>query len=131
MPIDYNRYPPNWKSEIVPAILDRANNCCEVCGLENRASVVSVALKIKDKKSGRYKIKRVWVQGESDIKRMTPLAYSGKVKVVTVVLTVAHLDHDEENHDVTNDRLQAMCQYCHLNYDASEKMRRIMAKGEQ
>ena len=35
MPIDYLKYPPNWKTEIRPAILDRANNCCEVCGVPN------------------------------------------------------------------------------------------------
>ena len=35
------------------------------------------------------------------------------------------------DHDVADDRLAAMCQWCHLNYDASEKMRRIMARGEQ
>ena len=33
-----------------------------------------------------------------------------------VVLTVAHLDHDETNHDRTN--LRALCQKCHLTYDA-------------
>lgn len=24
MPIDYSKYPPNWKTEIVPAVLERA-----------------------------------------------------------------------------------------------------------
>ncbi len=31
------RYPKNWKSEIRPAILARANNRCEFCGIENYA----------------------------------------------------------------------------------------------
>jgi hypothetical protein len=35
MPIDYSKYPPNWKSEIRPRILERACNCCEVCGSKN------------------------------------------------------------------------------------------------
>lgn len=35
----------------------------------------------------------------------------------TVVLTVAHLDHCPENCDPTN--LRAMCQACHLSYDAA------------
>ena len=47
----------------------------------------------------------------------------------TVVLTVAHLDHQPENCDEGN--LKAMCQRCHLAYDAdhhaqtryAEKMR--------
>jgi len=29
MPIDYSKYPPNWLTEIRPAILERANNRCE------------------------------------------------------------------------------------------------------
>ena len=29
MPINYNHYPPNWLTEIRPAILRRAGNCCE------------------------------------------------------------------------------------------------------
>lgn len=37
MPIDYKNYPDNWKSEIRPAILARAENRCECCGVENYA----------------------------------------------------------------------------------------------
>ncbi len=33
-----------------------------------------------------------------------------------MVLTVAHLDHTPEN--VADDNLRAMCQRCHLRYDA-------------
>jgi hypothetical protein len=33
-----------------------------------------------------------------------------------VVLTIAHLDHDETGDDPA--RLRAMCQRCHLTYDA-------------
>ena len=35
MPCDYKNYPENWFSEIRPAILERANNCCEFCSAEN------------------------------------------------------------------------------------------------
>ena len=35
----------------------------------------------------------------------------------TVVLTTAHLDHDSDNHEVTDDRLAYLCQACHLGYD--------------
>lgn len=34
-----------------------------------------------------------------------------------VVLTIAHLDRDPDNHMVKDDRLQALCQACHLAYD--------------
>lgn len=35
MPIDYKKYPANWKTEIRPRILERAQNRCELCGVEN------------------------------------------------------------------------------------------------
>ena len=35
-----------------------------------------------------------------------------------VVLTTAHLDHDPKNCDESN--LVALCQWCHLRYDAPE-----------
>jgi len=131
MPIDYSKYPPNWKTEIVPRILERANNCCENCAVDNGAVLTSLAFKILDTRSGRYKMKRFWLLGAGDIIRMKPFALAGETKEIKVVLTIAHLDHDEENHEVTDERLRAWCQYCHLNYDAEEKSRRIIAKSEQ
>ena len=128
MPIDYSKYPPNWKSEIVPRIIERAGNCCERCGIANGAEATSIALRVQE--SGRYKVKRFWLTQEGDVIRMQPFALPNETKKVTVVLTVAHLDHDETNHDVCDDRLRAWCQYCHLNYDASEKYRRACAKEE-
>ena len=128
MPIDYSKYPPNWKTEIVPRILHRADNCCEFCGVENGKELTSVPLRIKS--DGRYKIKRLWITDPSDVYRLKlHNTRAGESKIVKVVLTVAHLDHDEENHDVKDDRLKALCQPCHLNYDASEKQRRINAKA--
>ena len=125
MPIDYKRYPKNWKSEIVPFILKRDKNRCKFCGLENGEIVKS--LKIWTKKDGRYKLKTFWFRDESDFIRAK--AIGRDEKDVKVVLTVAHLDHDEENHNVSMDRLAALCQYCHLNYDAKEKYRRMSEHG--
>ena len=34
-PENKSRYPKNWKTEIRPMILKRANNRCEFCGVEN------------------------------------------------------------------------------------------------
>ena len=48
-----------------------------------------------------------------------------------IVLTIAHLDHDEENWNVSDDRLRAWCQVCHLKYDISEKKRRREEKTGQ
>lgn len=38
-----------------------------------------------------------------------------------VVLTIAHLDHDPENFDVSDDRLMAMCQLHHNRYDRAHR----------
>ena len=119
MPIDYSKY---------PYILDRSGNCCEFCGVANKAGLFSVALQVKVA-GGKYKKKRIWVSDQSDYKRLQSIGPFTDMKMVTVVLTVAHLDHDEENHDVSMDRLAALCQWCHLNYDAKEKFRRACSKG--
>ena len=125
MPIDYTKYPANWKSEIVPRILKRANNRCEVCGLNNGEMVK--AGKIYTRQNGRYQYRSIWITSISDWVRINSILISHKT--ITVVLTIAHLDHDETNLNVADDRLRAMCQHCHLNYDAKEKMRRIMSKN--
>ena len=128
MPIDYSKYPPNWKKEIVPRIIERAGNCCEECGVENKKELWSIGLWVKE--GTRYKLRKIWVESGCDMYRLRKLS-GQKPKLITVVLTIAHLDHDEENHDVKDDRLKAMCQWCHLNYDAKEKIRRINAKSPQ
>lgn len=75
-PENKNRYPKDWK-QIRLRVLERANNCCEFCGVPN---------------------------------------YSIKENGTKVVLTIAHLDHTPENCDLSN--LRALCQKCHLTYDA-------------
>lgn len=123
MPIDYSKYPPDWKSRIVPSILERSNNQCEICGLENRSYVYGVKLWIKDK--GRYKLRSIWFRDERDALRESN---GMAIRKIRVVLTIAHLDHDETNHSVELERLKALCQCCHLRYDALEKYRRITSK---
>lgn len=120
MPIDYSKYPPNWKKEIVPAVRERSGGRCEFCGIPNKATMYSVKFKLQDS-DGRYKYKRIWFSNLNDAIRADMF---NDVKHVKVVLTVAHLDHDEENHDVELDRLKDACQVCHLNYDAKEKYQR-------
>lgn len=126
MPIDYSKYPPNWKTEIVPAIRKRSGGKCECCGLENKQLVFSSQYQLKDE-NGRYKWKSIWFRNEEDAKREASIK---GYKPVKVVLTVAHLDHDEENWSVELERLKDMCQVCHLRYDAKEKFRRITEKAK-
>lgn len=125
MPIDYSKYPPNWKTEIVPAIRERSGNRCEKCGLENGQIVYRVKAWVKV--VAKYQFKSIWFSNENDARReRDALTSSEPVKSVRVVLTVAHLNHDEENHSVELDDLMHMCQVCHLRYDAKEKYRRSL-----
>lgn len=43
--------------------------------------------------------------------------YSIKKNGTKVILTIAHLDHDHRNTEIKDNRLKALCQSCHLNYD--------------
>lgn len=119
MPIDYKKYPPDWE-QTRQRILMRANDSCEFCGLENGQTVWSVPFRIKE--DGKYKARKIWFSNSEDAHREA----RGKVEVkaVKVVLTVAHLDHDEDNWEVEDERLYASCQACHLRYDITEKQRR-------
>ena len=125
MPIDYKRYPPNWKTEIVPRILKRANNKCELCGLKNYSTVYAVKYYMRH--DGKYSYRIIWYRDKQDAIRE---CLGGKINARRVVLTVAHLDHDEINHEVSDDRLKALCQVCHIRYDAKEKYKRLVLRGE-
>lgn len=102
--MDKKEYPPNWDTEIRPAVLKRANNCCENCGVKNHAKIY---------RYGKGLHEFVYYPDSLNGK---PVDYTA-VKLTTVVLTIAHLDHDKHNHEVTLDRLRAWCQKCHLWYD--------------
>jgi hypothetical protein len=132
MPIDYKKYPPTWKSEIVPRILKRAGNKCEACGLENGQTVYSVPLKIATlDRNGKtkYVTRRIWFSHVGDALRE---AHNFKsIKNVKVVLTIAHLDHDAENDNVSDDRLKALCQACHLRLDAVPKWQKQIKEREE
>jgi hypothetical protein len=100
-PCNYQDYPQNWKTEIRPAILKRANNCCEECGIRN----YSVGYRSVDQKFVEC---QEWLYNES---KFTPDGH----KVIKIILTIAHLDHDTTNNDPSN--LKALCQLHHLKHD--------------
>jgi hypothetical protein len=117
--IDYKDYPSTWKTEIVPRIRARAGEVldesgkvvveakCEWCGVPNH------------QKGARDRFGE-W-HTEDAIKNMNSSQgydlFGDYPKIIAIVLTTAHLDHDKENHQVADDRFSALCQKCHLNYD--------------
>jgi hypothetical protein len=122
MPIDYKKYPPNWKTEIRPAVLKRAENKCERCGFANGQTVFRARV---DKKMEWYPCKEdVYELGMT--REVTEFWIERPVKVV---LTIAHLKHNETDWNVPLEDLAALCQLCHLRYDAKEKYRRRTLKN--
>ena len=126
MPIDYKKYPKNWLSEIRPRIMKRANNTCEFEGCDFKHGETVWAVKYKGKT-------QAWYRNKEDAEAHEPKSYEIRKgvqvpnpKPVKVILTIAHLDHDETNHHVKDERLKAACQLCHLRYDAKEKYRRSL-----
>lgn len=107
MPIDYKKYPKNWK-ELRQQVLDRANNKCEFCGVENYST-------------GVREVDGTFTKMEGMALEVAELDGD---KTIQIILTIAHLDHDETNHNVKIDRLAALCQRCHLRYDIKEKKKR-------
>lgn len=135
MPCDYSKYPPNWKTEIVPAIRKRSGNRCERCGIKN----YSVGSRNED---GEFEPTGGNIQhdkagnGELNYKEAMELVKHcnewAEEKLIVIVLTVAHLDHDAENHEIDLNRLAHLCQRCHNRHDiAFRKNNRIKNKGQQ
>lgn len=133
MPIDYKKYPKNWISEIRPRIMKRAKNICEFDGCDFKHKEYVWAVRYKGKTTG-------WFRDFNEANKYPKTIESrknyktGKTEIipnpkkVKVILTIAHLDHDETNLNVKDERLKAGCQLCHLRYDAKEKHRRITNK---
>ena len=94
-------YPKNWK-EIRQQILERAGHKCEFCGVENH--VIGFRL------PGGGFVKCANDKTVEFLKK-----YPMGTKLIRIVLTIAHLDHDPTNNNPSN--LRALCQRCHLHYD--------------
>lgn len=107
------RYPANWK-EIRAAILERAEHRCEFCKVPNGERIA----RGEDRDEGTYMLNTADVYcaetGEHlGQRRMDEYRVA---RMVDIVLTIAHLDHVPEN--CAPENLKALCQRCHLRYDA-------------
>lgn len=114
-PENRSRYPANWL-DIRGRILKRAGNCCEQCHVANGDRIVRGI----EKDTGAFQ--RFEGDGEvyaADDGRLLGYCKASEFcgnKWTRIVLTIAHLDHVPEN--CADDNLKALCQSCHLAYDA-------------
>ena len=107
------RYPADWRA-VSRAVRERAGNVCEQCRAPNGQMIVRDPL-----------TPAVWYGLGDCLAAETGSAawIAGHArKAIRVVLTVAHLDHNEGNNDPSN--LRALCQRCHLNHDREDNRRR-------
>jgi hypothetical protein len=124
-------YGREWRTVTRPRILARAHDRCEQCCVPNGAKVARLAGwwsncpgYWSDEKGRR----------QSGAGRFFRIA--GQLHWVRIVLSVAHLNHVAG--DDRDENLKALCQYCHLHFDAAhhketratrkDKSRPILAK---
>jgi hypothetical protein len=118
------RYPTNWKSEIRPRILARAHDHCEKCKAPNGKVIC------REMSGATYMVEsgHVFNSETGDCLGRARVTDYPAGRYVTVVLTIAHLDHTPENCDDNN--LRAWCQRCHLRYDADHHLETRQATRE-
>lgn len=116
------RYPKDW-AQISARIRKRAGNKCEECGIDNYSvggrergqwhpalPTGDDGLRLTWPKPGEW----AWCEGAK------------KLRIIRIVLTVAHLDHQPEN--CADDNLRCWCQRCHNLYDAAMRRRGIQER---
>ena len=112
-PENKGRYPKDWPEISKRIRHERAGNKCEQCGAPNGELIARGVAS----DAGTYML---WDGDVFDsetgehLGRARGSEYNAK-RLVKVVLTVAHLDHQPEN--CADDNLRALCQRCHLSYD--------------
>jgi hypothetical protein len=115
------RYPSNW-GEIRAAILERDGHRCKTCKVPNRQPIV----RGEDHDAGTYMVfDGTMYDAETGERRGRARGSEYDGRPIVVVLTVAHLDHDESNNDPSN--LAALSQLHHLRHDATDNARRRRA----
>lgn len=127
-PENKNRYPKNWKSEIVPRIRARSGNRCECtgqCGVKHDVGDFSLPPRC-GVANGDIGIRKDGEWHSMPWERVGSFVES--YRVVTIVLTVMHLDHTPEN--CADENLLHACQRCHNRYDAPMRRRGIAERAK-
>jgi hypothetical protein len=119
------RYPKDWPA-LSRAARERARWRCEFCGVENGA----LGGRPPDGRwfdalpTGTQGLDYAWPK-PGDVWSCVRHGEVLALRIVRIVLTVAHLDHTPEN--CAPENLRALCQRCHLRYDAAHHARNAAA----
>lgn len=104
-------YGAAWRAT-VGRIRERAGNCCEQCAKPNGELVYTITDRVR--MFWRPLNRKTWRTDRGDAIAGLGLPL-GRVRLVRVVLTVAHLDRTPGHDD--DDNLRLLCLWCHLHYD--------------
>lgn len=123
MPFTRSRYPADWPA-ISQRIRERAEQRCEQCRAPNHTVIVR----------GEGLCAGMYMLPDGHVHHEVTGAFCGMARgsewdgrAVRVILTVAHLDHNEDNNADAN--LRALCQRCHFAHDRQDNARRRWAKS--
>ena len=114
-----NRYPLHWNLLSLDLRINRAKNRCEKCGLSHGA------IYFKGKSSGIIELgfsELEQIQQYMDVNKVNERDAIRNLGLKKISLSVAHLDHDESNNELSN--LLVMCQRCHFAHDKQDNLHR-------
>jgi hypothetical protein len=120
-PEEKARYPKDWPA-ISRRIREREGQRCKWCQAPNGVTIKQPATWVTE-----HAFVEMLLACSSESSRLALANAYGKPLVV--VLTVAHLDHTPEN--CADDNLVALCQRCHLTYDAKHHAASARATREK
>ena len=105
-------YPTNWAFISADIRFNRAQNRCEECGVQNGA-ITYTDHQGKREEATFDQLDQLYRIIQSS--GLNEKAVLKKLRLTKIILTVAHLDHDESNNDYFN--LKALCQRDHFKHD--------------
>lgn len=111
------RYPADWPT-IRELVLRRARWHCEACGVRDRAlgGRMRGGQWLRAQPLGERRLRLEWPEpGAWAWCGGDKSGATDYLRIVRIVLTIAHLDHTPEHCALEN--LRALCQRCHLAHD--------------
>ncbi|EKS26509.1 hypothetical protein [Afipia felis] len=123
------RYPADWP-QISASIRERAGNKCEECGVANRAlgGRADDGTFLPADPTGDNGLRFTWPTPGEHWWCSMPGGRREWLRIIRIVLTVAHLNHKPE--DCRPENLRCWCQRCHNRYDAAARRRGIQERAK-